>query len=432
MMLAAVGMFGCTPISTPAPEEENVEELTMEYTIRQRRSAKRGLSAHLKFVEDVNLIAPGVGWYYNWGTAVNFSDAMVEGDVLFYPMAWNLNFNADAIRAAKRACPEAEYILTYNEPNLVDQANCTPAAAATRWGELKALAAELNMKLISPALNYGTTAGYHDPIVWFDEFLAQPGVSLDDMAAIALHCYMPTAEGLKQFIRRFDKYGKPIYMTEFSHANGAISNNVPQQQSFMAGSLNYMECDDKVAGYAWFMLRASGQWNAISIVNSEVKNLALTDLGKEYVYFSTFDKECYYPTGEAFPAAHYRSNNAEALAEGTTWENTPGVKASSDVTGPVVLCDFFGTKMWVEYGIEVAKSGTYELLVRYANIIDGTFTFTIDGNEISHLLPATTSEDIWKTTKIGGFELSKGKHTLRVALTKGRANFNWMCFRRTK
>lgn len=434
-VMTAVALFAavaCTPF-TPSDgvDDENLEELTMEYTIRQKRSAKRGLSAHLKLETDLTLIADGVGWYYNWGTTVNFINTMKESNILFYPMAWNLNFNADAIRSAKSVCPDAEYILAYNEPNLVDQANCTPAEAASRWGELKALAAELNMKLTSPALNYGTKEGYHDPIVWLDEFLAQPNVSLDDMDVIALHCYMPTGEALKQFIRRFDKYGKPIFMTEFSHANGAISNNVAQQQTFMSDALNYMESDDKVAGYAWFMNRASGNWSAISIVNSDPKNPALTDLGEEYVHFSTFDKECYYPTGEAFPAAHYRSNNAEAGAEGTTWEKSPAVKASTDVTGPVALYDFFGTQMWVEYGIEVAKSGTYDLLVRYSNLTDGNFTFTIDGNEVSHLLPNTGSESSWKTSKVEGFELSKGKHILRVSLTKGRANFNWMCFRKT-
>lgn len=430
-LAALMTLMGCEQlpiIVTPGNGDQSFENLTKEYTIRQRRSTKRGVCSHVQIETDITLLAPGVAWSYNWGAKVSFPGVMRSSNMLYMPMAWNANFNAEQMRDYKNSFPEAEYILAYNEPNLTDQANMTPAVAASHWGALKAVADELGMKLISPAVNYGTLAGYHDPIVWLDEFFAQDGVSLDDVAGIAVHCYMPSGEGLKSFMRRFDKYNKPLFLTEFCHAGSGITNNATTQQAFMADVLNYLEADDKVGGYAWFMARGSGDWKAISLLNASAKEPALTDLGSAYVYFSSFDKECYYPTGEAFPAAHFRSNNGEAGAEGGAWEKCPGIKASSDATGPVVLCDFFSTQMWVEYGIEVKESGTYDLLVRYANLVDGTFTFTIDGSEVSHTFPTTASEDTWKTAKVEGFDLSEGKHILRVALTKGRANFNWMCF----
>lgn len=433
-LLCAAALWSCDVIDSGDDGKGNgdeLENLTMEYTMRQARSPKRGISGPMQLESDITLLAPGVCWQYNWGSTVSFPNIMHQNGMVFMPMAWNNHFGAKEMRAYKAAYPEAEYILAYNEPNLTDQANMTPEVAASYWPELKAVADELGMKLISPAVNYGTLSGYHDPIKWLDEFFAQPGVSLDDVAGIAVHCYMPSGESLKSFVRLFDKYNKPIYMTEFCHAGSGITNDVAQQQRYMADVLNYMECDDKVGGYSWFMVRGSNSWKAISLLNTNAKEPALTELGAEYVYFSTFDKSCYYPAGEAFPAAHYRSNNAEAIAESREWQNTPKIKASSDATGPVVLCDFFATFMWVEYGIEVAEEGEYELLARYANLVDGTFGFEIDGQRVATKTFASTgSEEAWKTDKTDSFSLSAGRHTLRVVLDGGRANFNWFCLRK--
>ena len=432
-MAAAALAASCTPIDSPS--DENIENLTMEYTIRQARSAKRGISGPMQLDTDITLLAPGVCWQYNWGSSVPLAQVMHDNGMAFYPMAWNNHFGADQMRAYKQQFPDdAKFILAYNEPNLTDQANMVPSVAASYWPELKNFAEQTGYKLISPAVNYGTLAGYSDPIKWLDEFFASDGVSINDVEGIAVHCYMPSGESLKSFVRRFDKYNKPVYMTEVCHAGSGITNDVASQQRYMADVLNYMEADDKVGGYSWFMSRGSGSWKAISLLNTNANYPELTPLGLEYVYFSSFDKNCYYPVGEAFPAAHYRSNNAEALAEGGEWQNTPRIKASSDATGPVVLSDFFATFMWVEYGIEVAESGTYELLARYANLVNGTFGFYIDGEKVaSHTFENTTSEDIWKTARAGsGIQLSKGRHTLRVVNEGGRANFNWFCFRQTK
>lgn len=436
-LLATATLWSCNVIDLGGSgdgNDEELENLTMEYTMRQARSAKRGISGPMQLESDITLLAPGVCWQYNWGASVPMARIMHENNMAFYPMAWNNHFGAGEMRAYKEAYPEdAQFILAYNEPNLTDQANMTPEVAASYWPELKQFAQQTGYKLISPAVNYGTLAGYHDPIKWLDEFFSQPGVSLDDVDGIAIHCYMPSGESLKSFVRLFDKYNKPIYMTEFCHAGSGITNDVAQQQRYMADVLNFMECDDKVGGYSWFMVRGSGSWKAISLLNTNAKEPALTELGAEYVYFSTFDKNCYYPTSEAFPAAHYRSNNAEALAESKEWQNTPKIKSSSDVTGPVVLCDFFATFMWVEYGIEVEEDGDYELLARYANLVDGTFDFEIDGQKVAtKTFTATGSEDAWKTDKTDKITLTKGRHIMRVSLVGGRANFNWFCLRKAK
>lgn len=168
--------------------------------------------------------------------------------------------------------------------------------------------------------------------------------------------------------------------------------------------------------------------SAISLLNINASNPELTDLGKVYVNFSTFDKTVYYAIGEAIPAEHYCNNSLAASANTDTWETAPHVKPTTDVTGILELCDFYAVGNWVEYQIDVANSGDYEMLLRYANPIDGQFTLDIDGAETPISLPKTGDETTWRTASVP-VHIAAGKHTVRLTLTKGRANFNWFCFR---
>lgn len=289
---------------------------------------------------------------------------------------------------------------SYNSGEPTGEANMTPTRASELWPNLVAVAEKLGMRLTSPAMNYGTLAGYSDPEVWIDEFYSKPGVSLDDVDATAAHCYMPSGEALKSFIRKFYKYGKPVYMTEFCHAQGSITNNVQSQMKFMCDALNYLENDDMVGGYSWFKERGGNTWSAISLLNINASNPELTDLGKVYVNFSTFDKTVYYAIGEAIPAEHYCNNSLAASANTDTWETAPHVKPTTDVTGILELCDFYAVGNWVEYQIDVANSGDYEMLLRYANPIDGQFTLDIDGAETPISLPKTGDETTWRTASV--------------------------------
>ena len=154
-----------------------------------RKSAKRGVSFDFKQAEDLPPLSPSCSWAYNWGNTQNAQAALWfdSNDMDFCPMAWNNTYNADAIRQYVQAHPKTKYLLGFNEPNLKDQCNMTPAEAAAHWGEVVALANELHVKLVSPAMNYGTLDGYSDPVKWLDEFFAQPGVSMADIDAIAVH-----------------------------------------------------------------------------------------------------------------------------------------------------------------------------------------------------------------------------------------------------
>lgn len=124
----------------------------------------------------------------------------------------------------------------------------------------------------------------------------------------------------------------------------------------------------------------------------------------------------------------YNEPNLTASANTDTWVTVPHVKSTTDVTGILELCDFYAVGNWVEYRIEAANSGRYEMLLRYANPIDGEFTLDIDGTKTTISLPKTGDETKWRTASVP-VQITAGKHTVRLTLDKGRANFNWFCFR---
>lgn len=401
------------------PDDFIVKNIPM----KQARSDKRGISGSFQMPNDAALLGKGVAWSYDWShNYPSYSAQLDANDMVFLPMVWNAGINRDAILKYAKDHPDAKYLLGYNEPNLTDQANMTPAQAAAVWPSLKAVAQEAGLKLISPALNYGTLPGYSDPEKWMDEFLACDGVSLDDFDAIALHCYMPNTPGMRAMIHKFDKYGKPIFMTEFCHANNIITNDVPTQISFMSDILNMLESDAAVGGYSWFMVRAGGDWGAISLLTSDASNQALTDLGRLYVNFSSFDKSVYYKPGEVIPAEHYVAHNMSGVSASQGWKDVFAVRPTTDRYGELML-SAYQTGAWVEYQIEVSESRTYSLATRYlSSIMEGTFDLSVDGQKVASV--TYPKDEVWKTLWTD-LNLTVGKHTLRLTHKSGRTDINW-------
>ena len=149
--IVVCGLFllsACHPEVTP-PEKEGKAVTAMP------KSAKRGVAFSFTQITDLPLLSPYISWDYNWGNRP-IEDAALwfdSNEMDYCPMCWNGNYNADQIRAFVAAHPKTKYLLAFNEPNLTDQANMTPAQAAAIWQPIVNLAKELGLKLVSPAMN---------------------------------------------------------------------------------------------------------------------------------------------------------------------------------------------------------------------------------------------------------------------------------------
>ena len=401
----------CQPPETPSPSDEmNVVDV-------MPKSAKRGVAFSFTQVTDLPLMSPYISWDYNWGNTPSNDAAMWfdANEMDFCPMCWNGNYSTDKIRAFVAAHPNTKYLLAFNEPNLTDQANMTPSKAAELWPPVVALAKELNLKLVSPAMNYGTLAGYSDPIKWLDEFFAQPNVDINDIYAISIHCYMSSASAVQGYVEKFEKYNKPIWMTEFC-AWDPVPGSVTTQMDYMCAVLNYLEANPKVERYAWFIPRSGNKVDSPPYMQLLTHDYPadLTDLGKMYCWFSPMDKSVWLRANRPILASEYVAvaNNAMPLRPSTDTE------VLQQVGGKGLMITNFAAGQEIDYQLYL-PAGSKEITLRYCGYSNSICEVLVDGVSQNYIdMPRNGSSTEWIVAK-APLSISEGKHTVTLKLFSG-------------
>jgi hypothetical protein len=228
-----------------------------------------------------------VTWFYNWATTPNpaLSDTVLAASGVEYdPMLWNGNFDASAVESWLSAHPTVHYILVMNEPNLTSQSNLTPAQAAQIWPRYEAVAAAANVKIVGPAITWGTMAGYQDPVAWLDAFYASYRAANGrdpQIDYLAFHWY---DYGLSSQLDRLTKYGKPFWVTEFANwhsaQDGAQIDTLAKQEAQMTDMVATCESRADVFRYAWFTGRITPDPHFDSLFGATGQ---LAPLGSEYL-----------------------------------------------------------------------------------------------------------------------------------------------------
>ena len=397
-----------------APEKP-VDEVS---PTKMHKSTKRGVAfgkADCAWEDaDLPLITPAISWTYNWGEQpqdeiiANWFDVH---DVEFCPMTWNGNYNANRIRNYVTAHPKTKYLLAFNEPNLTDQARMTPQQAAQKWPALKQLAQELGLQLVSPAMNYGTLPGYGDPIKWLDEFFACDGVSLDDIDAIAVHCYMASPAGLQSFVEKFAKYGKPVWVTEFCAWEDYAIHSAEDQMKYMCQVLHYMEQDPQVERYAWFIPRAKSGYPYMQLLTNE-RPFELTDAGKVYCGISSFDKSAWMDGLQWVSAADYVGLSSNAIQ----------VRPSTD--SEHLMLSLFKTNEATEYQICLTRDIS-SIAIRYASVAAAVLLVYVDGvlQTMIDMPPTGSDLQTWDNVE-AALPITKGKHTVKIEVHDGMLNMD--------
>lgn len=264
-----------SPTPTPAPTPA-------------AKSAKRGVAYDFGSLADLQALAPGVSWWYDWGARPNAAlpaNAASQAGVDFVPMLWNASYDATTVQNYIKA-NDIKYLLVLNEPNLVDQADMTPAQAAAAWPGYEAVAAATGAKIVGPAITWGTMPGYSDPAVWMDAFIAAyqaaNGGRSPRIDYLAFHWY---DYGLADQLDRLVKYGKPFWVTEMANWHtgdgGAAIDTPAKQAAQMTDMVATCESRDDVFRYAWF----TGRWRSDAHFTSLLAagSGQLTDLGRLYL-----------------------------------------------------------------------------------------------------------------------------------------------------
>ena len=388
----------------------------------EAKSLKRGVSENqFQFKAQMEALESGVGWYYNWANTVG--RYLADTNYMeFVPMCWNANYNADEIRSYCSSHPEVKYLLGFNEPNFTNQANMTPAAAAAAWPAVQALAKELGLKLVAPALNYSPNPPYQDPTKWMDEFVALVGNDAFDY--LAIHCYGGFGV-LKELASTFhERYGKEVWVTEFClwPNEGDPNSNVSQesQTASLMQMVEWLEKTDWIYRYAWF--KAIGDSNA-----SKGPNYGLLISGKDEEERELSQQGLVYLNLGDFNPDFYNSVNSEVAATDYIGQGNclAGSTEDPECDSPIEITRF-NAGAWLDYQFDVPTSGEYVLTLRVTGegepvrFDPSIAVYSVkeddsDGEALSETRNFTLPGD-YVTYKEETFtlNLSAGKQTLRI------------------
>lgn len=394
-------------------------------TQAEAKSPKRGVGENsFSLAVEMDVLKPGVSWYYNWAaTPSKGFESQVEQyeGIEFVPMCWNDNYDPDKIREYVKNHPDCKYILGFNEPNFTNQANMTPEKAAEKWPQLQALAKELNLKLVAPALNYSPNAPYQDPCKWMDEFVALVGNDAFDYTAI--HVYGGFGV-IKDLATKFhDKYGKDVWLTEFCYWPEAGNQNnsvaMSTQISFMVQAVEWLETTPWIARYAWF--KAKGAYNSnkgpnygLIIPQTGYDPRELSPQGKVYVHMSDFDKSVWNKTGEMINAVDYVASNSVELYPGNNPE-----------CGKPIEISRFNAGSTADWQFDIPAAGKYDFCIDVTGFGDpqrfdpSLKVQLVDGETVTDLYDAVNfklpNSDTEYRTQVFTVELPAGHVTLRLA-----------------
>ena len=390
---------------------------TSVYT--QTKSKKRGMAYGYHSEADMGAIWNSVSWWYNWSIQPDSKVALVFQNygMDFVPMAWNGSYNEAGMRAFYASHPDAKFLLGFNEPNFTTQANMKPSVAAAAWPKLEKIAKDYGLKIVGPAVNYAdkpvTENGvtYTDPIAYLDAFFAAcPDCQVD---YIAVHNYMCYAGALSNDIKRYKKYNKPIWLTEFACWDQP-SITLDMQKGYMMGAIDYLEGDTSVFRYSWFNGNRSGAYPYLDLFKTQ--SGLLTELGQLYINFNPIhNPDRYSPIPVRLEAESYSTMSGISI------------EATKDVSGNANV-GWIDANDWLEYNIEVPTTQDYTIHFRVSANASSNLELRENNATIETLqIPATGGWQNWKTYQIT-VNLTLGKHILQVFTKRGGFNLNWLEF----
>lgn len=212
-----------------------------------------------------------LAWYYTWWYTNPCPDVRAQ----FVPMLWGDWCGAAAGSPDCAALPvqlEAQggdTVLGFNEPDAPEQANVSVDRALDLWAVL----ARTHLRLGSPATQQGARGD-----AWRDAFLAGARARGLRVDFLAVHWYGDCGgpDDLLGFLHGLERYGLPIWLTEFSCRWRTPAENA----AFVAEMLPLIAQIPAVERVAWFTNRSYADgWEGTALVDGDG---APTAVGKAY------------------------------------------------------------------------------------------------------------------------------------------------------
>ncbi|PGH13005.1 hypothetical protein AJ80_06489 [Polytolypa hystricis UAMH7299] len=223
-------------------------------------STKRGLAYNQVTALNPFAKKPCFSWSYNWGSAAGGDIQGTE----YVPMNWGEKMFGEWDNLAEAALASgSKHLLAFNEPDLAEQANMSPEAAAAAYQQYMNPYGD-RARLGSPAITNGAAPYGLD---WMKKFFdACAGNCKIDFLAIHWYDGAEHAFWFKKHITECIEFAKAhgidkIWVTEFQGMGDDVS-----QVKFMNEVLPWLDSNDSVERYAYFMVDTLLRGKSVSSV----------------------------------------------------------------------------------------------------------------------------------------------------------------------
>lgn len=256
--VGAAALAACAPGTSPAPGPPSTSRApsgapSPPVARRQKpQYASKGIGMP-RFdgfgFEQLNSL--NLNWFYNWGPGYPplrpASDQIAE----FVPMIWGRgSLERNAIGQVRSEVPwtGAEHLLGFNEPDHEGQSDMSVGEAIKLWPQLE----ESGLRLGSP----GPVQALGDWLKKFMDEAAQKDLQVD---FVAMHSYAPpNADSFLTTVQKLhERYGKPIWITEYAVADWDATAKSPSRfsekeiMSFMSETVAGLRKMPFVERFAW-------------------------------------------------------------------------------------------------------------------------------------------------------------------------------------
>ena len=223
-------------------------------------------------------------WHYSWNWEYK---APYPSEVEFVPMIWGSGgVTQERIDYLNNLASSGviKNVLTFNEPDLLDQANMTVDEAVALWPLLETLSVPISSPVTSAPLND-----------WMRTFMNEAAADNLRIDFVAIHIYHKnTPSNFLALVEEvYQAYGKPIWITEFAVRDTNATTSTPNKYSeayvlsFMDEVLNALDQLDYVMRYSWFDPNSNNpKYTRLETADLISENNQLTSLGDFYANHS--------------------------------------------------------------------------------------------------------------------------------------------------
>ncbi|MBL7813378.1 MAG: carbohydrate-binding protein [Saprospiraceae bacterium] len=222
--------------------------------------------------------------------------------------------------------------------------------------------------------------------------------------------------------------GTGITKVEFYDGNTLVATTMTTPYSAVVTNLTAKVHDFYAKIYVGTNFELS---NIVSVISGEQKayNNAIISIPSQTLEAGNYD---YYEGGIGQNIAYFdasTTNEAGAFRAPEYVDAGPTANEGNTV-------GWIDNGEWLEYTVNVAQAGTYDLSIRYASgntAGGGPFRIEVDGNTVSGNITvgSTGNWNTWASKAVTGVILPAGQHIMRLAFDNGGFNIGRISFTRT-